>query len=107
MPKMSWLRWGNFSQKILSLKHESPLTTHAAYYLGKHCAALYGVAFKTVFQSPIMCMSFISGVRLQARSSNRGQLLVEFRLQLGWLVVFADGVKKFRKRVVIYRFCIK
>lgn len=98
MPKISWLRCGNFSQKMLSLKCESPLTTHAAYFLGEHCAALYGIAFKTIFQSTIMCMSGISGARLQVRSSNGGQLLMEFRLQHGWLVVFIHKGKEIQEK---------
>lgn len=38
---------GEFQAEV-SLKCESPLTRHAAYFLVKHCASLHGIAHETV-----------------------------------------------------------
>lgn len=43
-------------------------------------------------------MSCISGVRLQVCSSNWGQLLMKFRLQHGWLVVFIHQGKEIQEK---------
>ena len=60
--------------------------------------AVYGTAFTTVFQSTVIHMSSVSGVRLQVHSSSRGQLLAGFRLQLGWLVGFFDQGKEIQEK---------